>query len=415
MPVEPKFDSFLYQGANNRQRESIGVHILGGGIDGGGGDASAANQVTLNARVGLNNDAAPASDTDPASLNGRLQRIAQRITDLIGRLPTGLGPKAAGESLSVAWASGQDPLLVSGPVTNAQLRASALEVSMAAAPLPAGAATDASVTALASRLPAALGAAAAANSLSVTLASNHAPVQVTGALTDGQLRATPLSVTGTFWQATQPVSLAALPALPAGSAVIGGVTQSGAWNIGNITGAISLPTGAATAAAQATGNTSLGNMDTAIGARADAAATTDGGTFSLISLFKRLLSGVSTMIGHLSTIATAATDGSAAIVVGSALTPTNVGDGAVGSVVESITLPAGTQAFDFYNLSANVIWASWTNPAPSAFGSGCFPIPPYSAATGAGYAAAPTGGSGTFAFVAPAGPSAFTATRWAYA
>lgn len=41
----------------------------------------------------------------------------------------------------------------------------------------------------------------------------------------------PLPVSGTFWQATQPVSLAALPALAAGSNVIGGVTQSGSWTV----------------------------------------------------------------------------------------------------------------------------------------------------------------------------------------
>lgn len=40
------------------------------------------------------------------------------------------------------------------------------------------------------------------------------------------------------------------------------VSQSGIWNINNISGAISLPTGAATSALQTIGNTSLGNIDT---------------------------------------------------------------------------------------------------------------------------------------------------------
>lgn len=39
-------------------------------------------------------------------------------------------------------------------------------------------------------------------------------------------------------------------------------TQSGTWNITNISGAISLPTGAATSALQTTGNTSLASIDT---------------------------------------------------------------------------------------------------------------------------------------------------------
>lgn len=73
-----------------------------------------------------------------------------------------------------------------------------------------------------------------------------AAVPVSGPLTDAQLRATPVpvsltsttitgsvAVTGTFWQATQPVSAASLP----------------------------LPTGAATSALQTTGNTSLSNID----------------------------------------------------------------------------------------------------------------------------------------------------------
>lgn len=48
------------------------------------------------------------------------------------------------------------------------------------------------------------------------------------------------------------VDVVTLPALAAGSNVIGGVTQSGTWNVTNISGTVSLPTGAATAANQAT-------------------------------------------------------------------------------------------------------------------------------------------------------------------
>ena len=52
-------------------------------------------------------------------------------------------------------------------------------------------------------------------------------------------------VTGVFFQATQPVSIAALPALTTGAAVIGAVTQSGAWNVGSITTLPALVAGAA--------------------------------------------------------------------------------------------------------------------------------------------------------------------------
>lgn len=144
-------------------------------------------------------------------------------------------------------------------------------------------------------------------------------------LTDAQLRATPVAVSGTFWQATQPVSLASLPALAAGSNTIGSIanttfasTQSGTWSITNISGTISLPTGAATSANQSTANTSLNSIDAKtpalgpttaanstpitlandgvfavnFGATVDSAASSDTGTFSLIALIKRILTKI---------------------------------------------------------------------------------------------------------------------------
>jgi len=53
---------------------------------------------------------------------------------------------------------------------------------------------------------------------------------------------------------TNPLPVSIIAALPAGSNVIGGVTQSGTWNITNISGTISLPTGAATEATLSTLN-----------------------------------------------------------------------------------------------------------------------------------------------------------------
>lgn len=75
---------------------------------------------------------------------------------------------------------------------------------------------------------------------------------------------TPIPVTGTFFQATQPVSLVTLPPLATGSNVIGSIsnttfasTQSGTWNINNISGTISLPTGASTEATLSALNTKI--------------------------------------------------------------------------------------------------------------------------------------------------------------
>lgn len=52
---------------------------------------------------------------------------------------------------------------------------------------------------------------------------------------------------------------------PAGGSIgntVFGATQSGAWNITNVSGTVSLPTGASTAANQATGNASLSQLHT---------------------------------------------------------------------------------------------------------------------------------------------------------
>jgi len=105
-------------------------------------------------------------------------------------------------------------------------------ITAAALPLPAGASTSAlqttgntSLSSIDGKLPA--------------LSSGRVPVDITGSaavtgpLTDTQLRATAVPVSGTFWQATQPVSAASLP----------------------------LPSGAATSAAQTTTNTSLSSVD----------------------------------------------------------------------------------------------------------------------------------------------------------
>lgn len=58
-------------------------------------------------------ETAPASDTASSGLNGRLQRIAQRITSLIAALP-GLGAKVVATAMGVSLAT-DDPVI--GPTT----------------------------------------------------------------------------------------------------------------------------------------------------------------------------------------------------------------------------------------------------------------------------------------------------------
>lgn len=74
--------------------------------------ATSAKQDAEAVLVGAVNETAPASDTDSSGLNGRLQRIAQRITSLIALLPGSLGQKTMANSFAVTVASDQSALSV---------------------------------------------------------------------------------------------------------------------------------------------------------------------------------------------------------------------------------------------------------------------------------------------------------------
>lgn len=123
------------------------------------GAATEAKQDAEAVLIGPVTETAPITDTASSGLNGRLQRIAQRISSLIDLLPASLGQKLMAGSLAVTVASDQSAIPVSGPLTDTQLRATAVPVSgpltdtqlratavaisAAALPLPAGAATEA--------------------------------------------------------------------------------------------------------------------------------------------------------------------------------------------------------------------------------------------------------------------------------
>jgi hypothetical protein len=139
----------------------------------GAGDATAANQSTANTSLGGVTETAPASDTASAGLNGRLQRIAQRLTSLIALLPTSLGQKTMANGLAVTVASDQSALPVTGTFWQATQPVSG----------------------------------------TVTANAGTGTMAVSGPLTDTQLRATAVPVSGTV----------SVNALPAGSNIIGDV------------------------------------------------------------------------------------------------------------------------------------------------------------------------------------------------
>jgi hypothetical protein len=73
----------------------------------------------VQAKLGIVTETAPATDTASSGLNGRLQRVAQRLTSLIAQLPASLGTKTAANSLSVVNASDDPVVTVSGTTTDA--------------------------------------------------------------------------------------------------------------------------------------------------------------------------------------------------------------------------------------------------------------------------------------------------------
>lgn len=86
--------------------------------------ATAAAQAALNTLVGAVTETAPASDTASSGLNGRLQRIAQRLTTLVGgvsatitssALPTGAATEAS--TLDLITSSNSIATLLATPAT----------------------------------------------------------------------------------------------------------------------------------------------------------------------------------------------------------------------------------------------------------------------------------------------------------
>ena len=152
------------------------------------GASTSALQTANNTLVGAVNETAPGTDTASSGLNGRLQRIAQRITSLISAL-----------------SDGTQKSKVTNGTNDAQVR----QVSTNVVSTDYGLVTNAVI-----------------HGLSSAGGGTYVDVKVT----------------------------------PSGAVNVA-ATQDGTWNVTNISGTISLPTGAATSALQTTGNNSLSSID----------------------------------------------------------------------------------------------------------------------------------------------------------
>lgn len=176
------------------------------------GAATSANQTAQSTLFGAVTETAPASDTASSGLNGRLQRIAQRLTSLIALFPGTLGQKTSANSFAVTVASDQTaiPASQSGTwnITNISGTVS----------LPTGAATQTTLAAISGQLPSTLGIKTAANSLSIAPAS------------DAVFSTKPKAVTGTY---AEILALTTVQTFTAPANAIGAIVQADETNAAN--------------------------------------------------------------------------------------------------------------------------------------------------------------------------------------
>ncbi|MFA5922321.1 MAG: hypothetical protein WC856_13680 [Methylococcaceae bacterium] len=116
-------------GANSRLARGddegrLEVVVVSGGSGGGASDTTEATQLlvkaaveSINTETGALTETAPATDTASSGLNGRLQRIAQRLTSLIALIPTSLGQGTMATSMKVVLPSDQGSIPVAATLS----------------------------------------------------------------------------------------------------------------------------------------------------------------------------------------------------------------------------------------------------------------------------------------------------------
>jgi hypothetical protein len=197
--------------------------------------APVAGDPALVVAISPNSPAHPVSISGSVAVTGTFWQATQPISAAALPLPTGAATETTLSALNTKIpAQGQALMAASTPVVIASDQSAVpvsgtfwqatQPVSAASLPLPSGAATETTLAALNTKIPA-LGQAAMAASTPVVIASNQSAIPVSG----------------TFWQATQPVSLASLPALPTGTNTIGSVKLTDGTNVPAVKAASTAP------------------------------------------------------------------------------------------------------------------------------------------------------------------------------
>ena len=170
--------------------------------------------------IGIVTETAPATDTASSGLNGRLQRIAQRITSLIALFPASIGQKTAAGSLSVVLSSDVNTVTANAG-TNLNTSALALEATQTANGVLIGAVNETApasdtassglngrlqriaqrLTSMIALLPAALGQGTMAQGLRVVLPSDQSLIPVSSKeLPDATSTYSPTNSTSTAYE-----------------------------------------------------------------------------------------------------------------------------------------------------------------------------------------------------------------------
>lgn len=171
-------------------------------------------------------ETAPVSDTASSGLNGRLQRIAQRLTSLIALLPTALGQGTMAQSLKVVIASDQSTIVTSSTAgTNLDTNLGAKADTVATTDtgtfslISLQKKVNQSLTALIALLPASLGSKLSSASLSVVPAS------------DANFSVKPKALTNSF---AEFLTLSTVQTFTAPANAVGGKIQALGDNLTNI-------------------------------------------------------------------------------------------------------------------------------------------------------------------------------------
>lgn len=157
------------------------------GVDGSQTMVSASDPLPVD--LGSNNDVTVTGSVTAnagTNLNTSALALDATLAAQSAKLPATLGQKAKAASLAVTLASDEDALAVTGPLTDAELRAVPVPVSgtvTANLGTIAGVATETTLAAQSAKLPATIGQKAKAASLAVTLASDEDTVTVDGTVT----------------------------------------------------------------------------------------------------------------------------------------------------------------------------------------------------------------------------------------